>query len=209
MVGAAGEESNKGDAQVAVAIAAGNVTLEVTAYPAVPFAQSGHRYAERQRVAITAESLWQRRRSLNPQVTLFDKPPRDLTGWLSYKNSVSSSEEREVTRAGIEQGGREGATRASKTIPLAGAVDGGRGGTARGSETARAGALGGGAVRAADRRESQRGEDPKEFGDGRDRAGGTGGAVHEALGDLVGMVAFGPSVVVAKGDSRCEGSQSV
>lgn len=169
----AGESISGEDARVA-AIAADNIVLEVTAYPvaAVLCPRQGHRHTERQRVILTAESLWQRRRSLHPELTLFDKPPTDLADWLRGKGTSS-----ETTRAGVEDGGGEE-------------------GTARedGQESRRGG---------------ERPDRGTEIGEGLDREWGTGG-VHEALGDLVGMVAFGPpGIAEGNGDSghdRCEGT---
>lgn len=164
-MGVGENSSGGGDARVA-AIVADNAALEVTAYPALAVLcpSQGPRHTERQRVILTAESLWQRRRSLHPELMLFDKPPTDLAGWLRGR-SLSA----ETTRAGAEDGGEDG-------------------------EAARA-----------DGREGQRGGDilgdfGTEVGEGGGREWGRGG-VHEALGDLVGMVAFGPPGV-ADGDGR-------
>lgn len=174
----AGESFGGEDARVA-AIAADNIVLEVTAYPAAAAAvlcpRQGHRHTERQRVILTTESLWQRRRSLHPELTLFDKPPTDLADWLRGKGTSS-----ETTRAGAEDKGGEGGTTRED-----------------GRESRRAG---------------ERPDRGTEIGEGLGREWGTGG-VHEALGDLVGMVAFGPpGVAEGSGDSghdRCEGTYCI
>lgn len=173
-MGAGENSSGGGDARVA-AIVADNAVLEVTAYPALAVLcpSQGHRPTERQRVILTAESLWQRRRSLHPELVLFDEPPTDLAGWLRGRSASS-----DTVRVGAEDGGEDG--------EAAGA---------EGQEGQRGGEI--------------LGDFGTEVGEGGSREWGRGGA-HEALGDLVGMVAFGPPGVAdgdgGSGDNGCNGT---
>ncbi|CAM9395424.1 unnamed protein product [Ectocarpus sp. 12 AP-2014] len=173
------------DAAKVAAKTAGNVLLEVIAYPtglsAAPEMdgrQEGReslRREGRRRVILTAESLWQRRRwrrSLRPGVALpWDEPPPEggPTSWLPRPGKRDDDgsppiEERRKSARQQAEGEGEGEWR-----PVPESIQGGEGATAS-----------------------------KGGGRGGSEGGGDGDAVGEksahqqALDDLVDMVAFGP-----------------
>ncbi|CAN0212521.1 unnamed protein product, partial [Ectocarpus sp. 8 AP-2014] len=163
------------DSAKVAAMTAGNVLLEVIAYPtglsAAPEMdgrQEGReslRREGRRRVILTAESLWQRRRrrSLRPGVVLpWDEPPPEgrPTSWLPRPGkhdddgSPPIEERRNAARQQAEREGEE------ERWPVPESIQGGEGATA------------------------------SEGGDGdavREKS-----AHQQALDDLVDMVAFGP-----------------
>jgi len=78
--------------------------LEVAAYPVGSFLtpETGEpehsngqqlRREGRRRVVTTADSLWQRRRQMHPDVHLLEKPPPGLAGWLERRTVVPSASE--------------------------------------------------------------------------------------------------------------------
>lgn len=76
-----GGDKPKHTSDEASVFAANNSTLEIVAYQ-VFACGLGRRHSRRQRVVLTAESLWQRRRCLHPDATLIDRPPLEPTDWL-------------------------------------------------------------------------------------------------------------------------------
>ncbi|CAN0122777.1 unnamed protein product, partial [Ectocarpus sp. 4 AP-2014] len=187
------------DAPKVAAMTAGNVLLEVIAYPtglcAAPEMdgrQGGReslRREGRRRVILTAEGLWQRRRrrrSLRPGVASpSDEPPPEggPTSWLAprgkrdHDGSPPIDERRSSARQQAVGKGEE------KRWPVREAIQGGEGETASGGE-GRGGSEGG--------------------GDGD--AVGEKSAHQQALDDLVDMVAFGPP---SEKTDECQGLPSM
>ncbi|CAM9868068.1 unnamed protein product, partial [Ectocarpus fasciculatus] len=187
------------DAAKVEAMSAGNVLLEVIAYPtglsAAPEMlgrQEGReslRREGRRRVILTAESLWQRRRrrrSLRPGVALpWDAPLPEggPTSWLprpSKRHDDGSPLCEERRNSAGQQAEGEGE---EERWPVPEAIQGGVGATAS-ERGGRGGSEGGG--------------DGEEVGEKS--------AQQQALDDLVGMVAFGPPS--EKGDG-CHGLSSM
>lgn len=186
------------DAAKVAAMSAGNVLLEVIAYPtglcAAPEMVGGHEGREslrregRRRVILTAESLWQRRRrrrSLHPGVALpwDDPPPKGgPTSWLPRPGkreddgSSPGEERRNSARQQVEGEGEE------ERWPVREATQGGEGATPN-----EGGGRGG----------------SEEGGDGD--AVGEKSAHQQALDDLVDMVAFGPPSEKTDG---CQGTST-
>lgn len=187
------------DATKVAAMTAGNVLLEVIAYPtglsAAPEMdgrQEGReslRREGRQRLILTAESLWQRRRwrrSLRPGVALpWNEPPPEggPTSWLprpGNRDDDGSPPIEERRNSARQQAEREGE---EERRPVPEAIQGGEGATAS-----------------------------KGGGRGGSEGGGDGHAVREksahqqALDDLVDMVAFGPR---SEKTDECQGTSTL
>lgn len=180
------------DEKMLEAIAAGNVMLEVTAYPAGLFSppqqeeqeqqqqqqQHAHlRSVGRRRVVLTVEGLWQRRRLMHPDVNLPDKLPVGAHSWLERDSGCGST-----LAAREEQGEQEEAPNQAEGDEDMADGGAGEGGLGRGSE--RPEGDGSEAGNTDERRTKKR-------------------AQQEALDDLVDMVAFGP---IANGKGRRQGA---